>query len=192
MSSLPRRALAVLAFLGVTLALAREARADDLAVDLYTIGPGNYLYARYGHSLLCSRPATVSASVEKGRCFDYGVADREDAFHVFWSAVRNQPSFVPIVVDEAVVLKFFRDQGRTIERQRLPLSPTDAARLVARMDDDVREKRAYAYHAYRANCSTQIRDRIDDASGEKLRPGPSKLPKLRCRSCDSASTWRMA
>lgn len=167
---------AVLGFvfaLTLVFGLTREARAaeGEKTVDLYTIGPGDYFYARYGHSVLCARDAGADPSQPTARCYDYGVPDREDFWHIGWTAIRAQPAFVPVIVDERVVLDFFRGQGRSIDRQHLPLTPEEAARLVDRMEREVRERWAYAYHPYWANCTTALRDRIDDATGGKLRPG---------------------
>ncbi len=167
---------AVLGFvfaLTLVFGLAREARAaeGEKTVDLYTIGPGDYFYARYGHSVLCARDAGADPSQPTARCYDYGVPDREDFWHLGWTAIRAQPAFAPVIVDERVVLDVFRGQGRSIERQHLPLTPEEAGRLVDRMEREVRERWAYAYHPYWANCTTALRDRIDDATGGKLRPG---------------------
>lgn len=168
-----RAVLGFVVALSLLFVASREARAAEGAktVDLYTIGPGDYFYARYGHSVLCARDAGADPSQPNARCYDYGVPDREDFWHIGWTAIRAQPAFVPVIVDERVVLDFFRGQGRSIERQHLPLTPEEATRLVDRMEREVRERWAYAYHPYWANCTTALRDRIDDATGGKLRPG---------------------
>ena len=161
----------------VVVGLGREARAEapQRTVDLYTIGPSGEFPSRFGHSLLCVREAGKDAP-ENGRCYDYGVADREDVAHVVWTALRSEPSFVPIAIAEPVVLQFFKDQGRQIERQRVPMTAAEVEKLVAAMEEDVREKRAFAYHPYWANCATKIRDHLDAATGGRLRQGPSQIP----------------
>ena len=160
----------VLCFIG-------EARADgpQRTVDLYTIGPSGEFPSRFGHSLLCVREAGNDVP-ESGRCYDYGVPDREDLTHVVWTAIRSTPSFVPVAIDESIVLKFFKDQGRQIERQRIPMTAAEVDKLVAAIEEEVREKRAYAYHPYWANCATKIRDHIDAATGGRLHDGPSQIP----------------
>jgi hypothetical protein len=154
-------ALAALAALVALFAGERAARADAV---LYTIGAGDYLYSRYGHSLLCV----------DGRCVDYGVPDREDALHMAWASVRGEPIFVPVAVDEQVALGVFRGQGRSIDAQRLPLSEAELGKLRARLDADLRERRAYAYHPYRSNCTTQVRDRLDEAMNGRLQAARSR------------------
>ncbi|MBX3258569.1 MAG: DUF4105 domain-containing protein [Labilithrix sp.] len=162
----------------LVLGLAREARAEDAerAVYLYTMGPSNELPSRFGHSLLCVREAGHDTP-EHGRCYDYGVPGREDLTATVWEAVRETPSFVPVAIEEVVVYKFFKDQGRQIERQRLPMTAAQVDKLVSSIEAEIRDKRAYAYHPYWANCATKIRDHIDDATDGRLRPGPSDIPK---------------
>jgi hypothetical protein len=160
-------ALALSVFLA---SFAREARAEEAApaeVDLYTIGPAAAFSSRFGHSLLC-----VS-----GTCYDYGIPDRAELLHMGWTASRGIPSFVPVALPEDDVVAFYKDENRQIERQRIPLSPEEALRLKAALDEDVRSRRAYAYHPYRANCTTQLRDQLDRATNGRLRAGPLHPPK---------------
>ncbi len=127
--------LVVAAFtLALTLGLgAGTARADaDRIVELYTIGEGPYLYARYGHSLLCVMDAATvvpganekSARLAKdvvGDCYDFGVPRADVADGMFWHSYRGKPIFITAKIPLQVVLDTFRGQDRTIERQRLPL-----------------------------------------------------------------------
>jgi hypothetical protein len=175
-----RIALALFAFITLFF-VATPARAEGWDIDLYTIGYAPNFYSRFGHSIFCVRDAGTDVALEKGICYDYGVADREDFVHVFWTSVRGESTFVAIAVEEKVALDFFKAQGRRIERQRLPLEPDDAERLATRLDEDARQKRSYAYHPYWANCSTQLRDRLDRVTGGKLRAGPSSPPRLSFR-----------
>lgn len=177
-----RLALAAFVLVVAVLALGRTAAAADAkTVDLYTIGPGDYLFSRYGHSLLCVRDGDAAPEAPAGRCFDYGIPDRDEVVHMAWTSIRGQPSFVPLMIEERLVLDVYRGQGRAIERQRLPLSAEEAERLASRLEEDARERRAYAYHPYWSNCSTQLRDRIDEATGGRLRPGRSTPATARFR-----------
>jgi hypothetical protein len=153
-----------------------KAEIPHRTVYLYTIGPSGEFPSRFGHSLLCVREADKDAP-ENGRCYDYGVPDREDIVHIGWTAMRNTPSFVPVMIDEPVALAFFKNQGRQVERQRIPMTTEEVERLVSAMDTEVREKRAYAYHPYWANCTTKLRDHLDAATNGRLRKGPTTPPK---------------
>jgi len=154
-------------------ALSRDARAET-AIDLYTVGPGSYLYSAYGHSILCARDASAKPAEGKGKCYDYGVADKPDELYAFWGSVRGRAIFVPISLDDRALVAFFTDQGRAMERQVLPLSADEASALAASLEHDVTSRFAYAYHPYTANCASLLRDRIDEATHGRLRPGLSQ------------------
>jgi hypothetical protein len=148
-----------------------------MTVSLYTIGPSSQLVSRFGHSLLCVREGGKDA-IETGRCFDYGVIpDHQELTYAIWTSIREKPSFIPVVIEERLLVQFFRDQGRQIERQSLPLTSDEAARLVGAVDAEVQGRRGYAYHPYFANCATRLRDHIDAATNGRLHKGPSVIPK---------------
>lgn len=154
-------------------ALSRDARAET-AIDLYTVGQGSYLYSAYGHSILCARDASAKPAEGKGKCYDYGVADKPDELYAFWGSLRGRAIFVPVSLDDRALVAFFTDQGRAMERQVLPLSADEAAALAARLEHDLTSRFAYAYHPYTANCASVLRDRIDEATHGRLRPGLSQ------------------
>jgi hypothetical protein len=166
---------AALAFLALLTATLPAAAAPK--VELLTMGEGNDLFARYGHSVVCLR----EGETKPARCFDYGVPNGRSEFDVAWNAVRGVATFIPVDAEEPNVIAFFKDQGRSVERQKLPLTDAEAERLAALLDRDVQEKRAYAYHPYYANCTTMIRDRIDEATNGRLRPGRSLPVAVRFR-----------
>jgi hypothetical protein len=162
-----RAVLMALAIAGVLASLGGDARADDVGVDLYTIGPAATFSSRFGHSLLCVG----------GTCYDYGIPDRPELLHMAWTASRGIPSFVPVALPEDDVVAFYKEENRQIELQRIALAPDETARLRAALEEDVRTRRAYAYHPYRANCTTQLRDHLDRATNGRLRAGPREPPK---------------
>lgn len=167
-----RRLLAALVLV-VTLLLVRSASAAEApTIDLYTIGAGDYFYARFGHTLLCVRPAGSDIADLGGSCFDYGVPSKQEFLSIGWGAVRNRVDFVPIIVPEKTVVEFFKGQGRSVERQHIPLMPDEAAALAKRLQDDVDQKVGYAYHPYWRNCTSALRDHLDAATKGRLHPGP--------------------
>lgn len=161
----------------LTLLGTREARAAESVANvvLYTIGPAAELTSRFGHSFLCTRDAGKDGP-DGGHCYDYGVPATNDTAAIMWSAVRNRPGFTPVKIDERWLLSYFESQGRQVERQLISLPVAQAERLASLLEDDVREKRAYAYHPYWANCATKLRDHLDTATDGKLRKGPSSIP----------------
>jgi hypothetical protein len=170
-----RRLLAALLVVAALFFVRTSHAADDEkppTIDLYTIGAGDYFYARFGHTLLCVRPAGSDVAELGASCYDYGVPSRQEFFSIGWGAVRNHVDFVPIIVPEKTVVEFFKGQGRAVERQHLPLMPDEAATLAKRLQNDVDQKVGYAYHPYWRNCTTALRDHLDVATKGRLHAGP--------------------
>lgn len=190
----PRSATPLVLVLAAVLAFfAREgvARAEPV-VDLYTVGQGSYLYSTYGHAILCVREAGTKAAEGKGACYDYGVADKEDTLHVLWASLRGVAIFTPVKIDDRTLVSFFEEQGRAIERQTLPLADEEARALATRLERDVTTRWSYAYHPISANCATQLRDRIDEATKGRLRAGLADPGKATFRQrFDAGLTGRM-
>ena len=56
--------------------------------------------------------------------------------------------------------------------QKLDLLPEQARKIEARLWSDIKEEnRYYIYHHFDDNCTTRLRDMIDEATGGKLREG---------------------
>jgi hypothetical protein len=171
---MPSRLLAALVLV-VTLLFVRSAGAEAEkapTIDLYTIGAGDYFYARFGHTLLCVRSAGSDIEELGASCYDYGVPSKQEFVTIGWGAVRNRVDFVPIIVPEKTVVEFFKAQGRSVERQHIPLMPDEAAALAKRLQDDVDQQVGYAYHPYWRNCTSALRDHLDAATKGRLHPGP--------------------
>jgi hypothetical protein len=167
----PRRPLAPRLLAGAAVALALLAAAPPAPaegapiVDLYTIGVGHDVLSAFGHSVLClTRDAARGAT-----CYDFGVPDVQDAITLVWGSVRGEPHFIPRAVAEERFVAVFAGQDRTLWRQRLPLAPDEAEAVAAKLEAAVASKAAYAYHPHHQNCTTKLRDILDEATHGKLR-----------------------
>jgi hypothetical protein len=189
---LPRSLVVLVAVLVAMLVVASPsaARAEP-AVDLYTVGQGSYLYASYGHSILCVRDEADKPGAGKGTCYDYGVADKPDVLYVLWASLRGRAIFTPVTLDDRALMGFFTNEGRAIERQSLPLAKPEARALAERLASDVRERWSYAYHPYTANCASQLRDRIDAATGGRLHAGGVAAPLTYRQQMERGLSGRM-
>jgi hypothetical protein len=157
----------VLATLGLAL-LASRAGADEPQPRawLYTIGVGNDFMASYGHSAIC----IAEGRSPDGRCYDEGIA-RGGAVDIIWDSIRGRPRFVAVSVDDALLLRTFEGQERSIWKQDLPLPAAQVAQLGAALDAAVTSAQPYWYHPYYDNCSTRLRDALDAVTGGRLRAG---------------------
>lgn len=148
-------------------------------IDVYTMGPGDDLFSRFGHAAIC----VTDAQSPLGRCYNYGTADFSTPGPLTWSFVRGRAQFWVSVVPQPYMAAVYAKEDRTLWRQRLPLPPDTARRLAQRLHAaDVREATFYLYHHFNDNCTTRIRDLIDEATGGVLRQGamvPSDPPLRR-------------
>lgn len=167
-----------------------SARADapTRQVELLTIGVGPYLYARYGHSLLCvtevapAGPTTgTPGGALKGDCYDFGVPEPAHADSMFWESYRGRAVFITARIPRDVVLATFQGQDRTIERQRLALTAEETTRLSAALEASAARGDAYAYHPATANCATRVRDVLNEAVGDRLRQGAAPTTRATLR-----------
>lgn len=133
-------------------------------IDLITMGPGDYTFSRWGHSAICvSEPGGA-------RCYNYGTADFSTPGPLTWDFIRGRALFWVSVVPPEPMFEAYRREDRTVWRQRLPLTSTQAFELAARLEaSTAQEVRFYRYHHFTDNCTTRIRDHLDLVTGGALR-----------------------
>lgn len=136
-------------------------------VELYTMGPGEALFSKFGHAALC---VVDSERPGGGLCYNYGTTDFSRPVGLGWDVIRGQAKFWVSVSDWVSMMVSFQNQDRTIYRQALPLPPESVESLMLALETDARpENRDYIYSHFLDNCSTRPRDLIDDALAGALR-----------------------
>jgi hypothetical protein len=151
------------------------ARADDLPppiVYVLTVAPGGALFSLYGHAALC----VETVGQPEATCYDYGVADAHTEEELVWGTLRGKKLFVPVAVKQSVMMRSFQDEERAMWKQVLPLTPDEAHTLAGRLETAVAKHEGYAYDPAHSNCTTQLRDLIEEASPGKLRAGSDVVP----------------
>ncbi len=165
-SSPVRPSSALLAFLAVTLVTTASAAQRVPVIDVYTMGPSEVLFQRFGHAAIC----VTDDKTPRGRCFNYGTTNFDDPVEVVWTFVRGRSKFWVSVTSLAGLLDYYIDLDRTLYRQRLPLAEGEARELAARLDGDLApDKKYYIYHHFYDNCTTRIRDHVDAVTGGRLK-----------------------
>lgn len=156
----------------------RAIRGASLTVSLYTYGPSDVFFERFGHSAIGVRDRTTGEDV----AFNWGIFDFE------------QPNFLGrfLTGDTKYSMAgypttLFNDRyvadNRTIRQQVLALTPVERAALWEFLQWNAREEnKYYRYDYYRENCATKLRDAIDRVLGGRLRPALS-VPGI-------GRTWR--
>jgi hypothetical protein len=139
--------------------------AETPQAELYTMGPGEELFTRFGHAALC----VTTESWTPALCFNYGTTDFSRPVGLTWDVLRGRAEFFVSVQRLDDMLIAFQSQDRTIYRQTLPLSNEQVLRLARELNEDAQpENRAYLYDHFLDNCSTKPRDLIDGVTGGVL------------------------
>ncbi len=143
------------------------AAANDFQIELYTIGQGDLRVEKYGHAALCIRYAQRP---DLDLCFNYGTTDFSLGISLGWAFLRGRAQFWSSVSTRLAMLVHYQEKDRTIWRQVLPLSRKIRRKVAAKLAYDAPlDNRYYQYHHFHDNCSTRVRDIINDATDGALR-----------------------
>ncbi|MCC6751258.1 MAG: DUF4105 domain-containing protein [Deltaproteobacteria bacterium] len=143
-------------------ALARPAAAapEAVRVELLTMGRGEDLYTRFGHAAFRVRGGGHDDAV-----YNYGYTDF-GAPGLIFDFLRGKARFWVVADSYAATVRYYRRENRGI--RRIPLNLTDAQHraLASRLARNLLpENRTYTYHHYLDNCTTRLRDLLDDVTG---------------------------
>ena len=133
--------------------------------ELLTYGPGDPLYARFGHTAI--RVMDPAAGQDSVYAFGYAPFD-SDTF--LWELVRGDARFYLGVRPWRENLEVYRQYDRTVRVRTLNLSPGQAAALAGRLAHlALPENRFYVYDSQLDNCATRVRDLLDEVTSGALR-----------------------
>lgn len=153
---------AILLFVVLLLPLTVHA---DPRVELITVGPGDAVWTRFGHVGI----RVIDAEVNRDEVVSFGFApfDQPD---FLWSYLRGEAFFRAGQMTWQRTVANYRDYDRTVIRRPLNLPPDLLEELISRLEQVVLpENRDYRYDHLRDNCSTRVRDLLDDLTGGSLR-----------------------
>jgi Domain of unknown function (DUF4105) len=139
---------------------------DEPTIELVTMGVGALIWERHGHIALCVRYG------RRGRdaCYNYGVAEFHKPLNMAWAFFRGSNGFWVEPQSTAQLIRTYVYRDRTVWVQPLPLTPEQKRKVIEKLEyDDHDEHRYYAYDHFLDNCTTRVRDIIDDATGGALR-----------------------
>lgn len=158
-----QRGLLVVALL-CSLAFAAPALAA-LRIGVVTMQPGEIFFERFGHNaILVHEPATGEATSYNFGFFDPTADDFIARFVA--GEMRYRLLALPFEQD----MRSYRQSGRGVSVQWLDLDEADARQLAAALAENARPENAYyRYDYFLDNCSTRVRDALDEALGGGLR-----------------------
>jgi len=130
---------------------------DPLIVEIWTFGPGDHPFTRFGHDAIriANRRTGLDVSYNFGT-FAFGSADLLGDF------LQGRLRYWLSAASTRAMASLYRRENRTIEIQRLALTPaqkrTLAEHLVVNAEPAHRD---YRYDYFADNCSTRVRDALD-------------------------------
>lgn len=143
----------------------RKLYQDKPVIELVTMGVGSLIWERHGHIALCVH----YDNPDDDRCYNYGIGDFHHPLGMAWGFFRGTGSFWVAKSPPGEMLSIYTYADRSIWAQPLPLSPEEKQKVIAKLEHDILEpNKYYAYDHFWDNCTTRVRDVLDQATGGKL------------------------
>jgi hypothetical protein len=144
---------------------------DKPVIELVTMGVGSLIWERHGHIALCVEYENPRDNV----CYNYGIGDFHHPVAMGWGFFRGEHSFWVGKMNPREMLDIYRYADRSIWVQPLPLTQDQKQKVLQKLEYDVLEDhKYYAYDHFDDNCTTRIRDVIDNATDHALSSMPDE------------------
>jgi Domain of unknown function (DUF4105) len=144
---------------------AQSAEGDSLQVYLLTIGQGDEVWERFGHNAIGIRDLRAHTDI----AYNWGLFDFQQPGFVA-KFVRGDMLYWMAGNDAAADTAMYVARNRSITIQELNLSPNQRATLLHALQLNAREEnKFYHYDYFRDNCSTRVRDALDNVLAGALR-----------------------
>ena len=140
-------------------------RGDELRVWLVTAGPGDAVWEHYGHNAL----RVLDTRTGRDFSYDWGIFDFRQADFMA-RFLQGRMLYMVARQRTDVVLDFYRETDREVVLQELDLTPAEKAMLSdAAYENALPRNRDFIYQYFVDNCSTRVRDLLDEVLGGALR-----------------------
>lgn len=137
---------------------------DSIRASLITCSPGKQIYQLYGHTALRMENFTQGQDL----VFNYGVFSFEQP-HFVWRFVRGECDYMVMPIPWEYFPLEYMERGSAIHAQELDLTPAEANKLWALLIDNCRpEHREYRYNFLFNNCTSRVRDMLEQAVDGKI------------------------
>ena len=140
-------------------------------ISLSTMGRGDPLYVWFGHSAIVVDDAQTQRSV----MYDYGIFSFDEGFYRTFALGRLW--YESWATDTLMRFRLAKDENRDISLVHLNLSPSVALNVLNFVNKTVQpDYSTYLYHHYDENCSTKIRDIINEATDGEFKEWALSVP----------------
>jgi hypothetical protein len=145
---------------------------SQLTVYLMTFGPGAQVWERFGHNALWIHDPVAGTD----EAYNYGLFDFAQENFVL-RFVRGQMWYWMAGFPADRYVAQYRHDNRSVWIQELELTPAAAQELQRFLQWNAEpEHRFYHYDYYRDNCSTRVRDALDQVLNGALRTQTEDVP----------------
>jgi hypothetical protein len=149
-----------------------DARGTEPVVELVTIGPDHAIDTRFGHNLL----RVIDTESGMDDVYDFGVADFQRPGFIAEAAL-GRARFWLRRSSTQIRFESYALGDRQIDTQRLNLTDGQIAYLIERLKWNLRpENVEYAYDHVADNCSTRLRDLLNDVTGGAIQLAAYGMP----------------
>lgn len=134
-------------------------------ISLLTIGPGDEVYSKYGHSGFRIQDPAIGVD----RIYDYGGFDFEAPFFI-WKFARGKLDYNMSGYKFSSFFNAYKEENRWVREQTLNLTQDQKNELFAFLQNNYREEnRNYRYDFLFDNCATKIPEVLKNGLGDQLK-----------------------
>lgn len=140
------------------------APTDELRIGVATMQPGEIFFERFGHNAIVVDDPALGQPMS----YNFGFFDPNEPGFIR-RFIRGQMQYRLVELPLARDMAYYRHVGRGVSIQWLDLTPAQARDMADTLAENARPENArYSYDYFTDNCSTRVRDAIDQALGGLL------------------------
>ena len=156
--------IAALALLGAAQPLAAQQPGAAIRVSVLTFGQGDAVFELFGHNALRIQDPSTGLDL----AYNWGLFSFEDP-NFLGRFLSGDTQYWVAGIPTPDLLQFYAQADRETHEQELNLTPTQRAELAALAAENALEaNKYYRYDYFRDNCSTRLRDILDQVLGGAL------------------------
>ncbi len=154
-----------------------QSKVENLQFYLTTFGPGDDIPSYWGHVALIVEDTLLHQSA----IYNYGLYSFDKDFLLKF--VKGRLMFEVGRASVAAYFQYYRSENRDIRLTKLHLPLKNRLQLAKKLEWNVLpENKKYLYHHYYDNCSTRLRDLIDQALDGQFHQQTDAPAKLTLRA----------
>ena len=128
-------------------------------IGVATMQPGEIFFERFGHNAIVVDDPAFAEPVS----YNFGYFDLDEPGFTA-NFIRGEMYYMLVALPLSRDLEYYRQVGRGVSIQWLDLEPAQARRLAAALAENAKPENArYRYDYFLDNCSTRVRDALDEA-----------------------------